>query len=78
MLKPFGGHGSLGLPDYAYVAVNSFHCTQNHCRPLHFVKVFSIIEKLDLVASQREHVNRPGKKLISGFGLPPIAVTKIK
>jgi len=24
------------------------------------------------------HPNRPGKKRISGFGLPPIAVTKIK
>ena len=23
------------------------------------------------------HINRPGKKHISGFGLPPIAVTKI-
>jgi len=46
-------------------------------RTLRFVNVFSIIEKLDL-ATQRDRLNRPSKKQISGFGLPPIAVTKIK
>jgi len=43
-----------------------------------FCQRFSIIDKLDLVASERENSNRPGKKQISGFGLPPIDVTKIK
>jgi len=52
--------------------------TQNYCGRFRFISVFSIIEKSDLVASLREHLNRPGKKHIASFGLPPIAGTKIK
>jgi len=54
------------------------HYTQNRCGPLRFVKVFSIIGKIDWAVSEHEHLNRPGKKQISGFGLPPIDITKIK
>jgi len=42
------------------------------------LSVFSIMGKLDLAVSKHEHLNRPGKKQISGFGLPPLDVTKIK
>jgi len=61
-----------------FIAADPFHCTQNCCGPLHFVNIVSITEKLDLITSWGEHLNRPGKKQISGFGLPPIAVIKIK
>jgi len=61
-----------------FVAADPFYCIQNRCGPLDFVNIFLVIEKLDLFASERENPNRPGKKQISGFGLPPIAVTKIK
>jgi len=61
-----------------FVTADPFHCTQNRCGPLHFVKVFSITEKLDFVTSDGEHLSRPDKKQSSGFGFSPTAITKIK
>ena len=49
------------------VAADLFHCTLNRCRPLSFVNIFSITEKIDLVASEPEDLIRPGNKQISGF-----------
>jgi len=37
-----------------FVATDRFDCTQNRCGTLHFINAFSIAEKLDLVAFQRE------------------------
>jgi len=51
-----------------FVAPDPFHCTRNLRTPS-FRQRFSIIEKSHLVAFQREHLNRLGKKQISGFGL---------
>jgi len=61
-----------------FVAADPFHCIQNRCGPLRFVKVFSIIGKLDLAVTEPERLNRPGKKQISGFGLSPIDITKLE
>jgi len=33
-----------------FVAADLFNCTQSHCESLRLVNVFSIAEKLDLVA----------------------------
>jgi len=60
-----------------FFAADSYHYTQNRCGLLRFVNFFRF-GKLPLVVFWREHLNRPGKKQISGFGLPSIAVTKIK
>jgi len=61
-----------------FVAADPFHCTQNFYRHLRFVNFLSIIEKLDFVASYREHLNRSHRKQVSCFGLPPIDANKIK
>jgi len=61
-----------------FVAADPFHCIQNFYRHLRFVNVLSIIEKLDLVASYREHLNRSHRKQVSCFDLPPIDVNKNK
>jgi len=52
-----------------FVAAEPFHCTQKRCEPLGFVNLFSIIGKVDLVAYECMHLNRPGKKQITGFSL---------
>jgi len=59
------------------VAAYPFHCTQIPCG-LSFCQSFSIIGNLDRAVSLHEYLNRLGNKRISGFGLLPIDVTKIK
>jgi len=34
-----------------FATVDPFHCTQNRCKPLCFVNIYSNIEKLDLIVS---------------------------
>jgi len=53
-----------------FVAADLFHYTQNRCGALRFVKVLSIVGKLDLAVSYHGHLNR--KKQISGFGVRPL------
>jgi len=45
-----------------FVAADPFHCPKNRCGHRRLVNVFSIIEKLNLIASKRESTEPPGKK----------------